>query len=146
MAQTANNTPPGNLARTAVIPAAVSLIRRHCDSERPVPELSADARQALLAHDWSGGMAELENCIQQALVLGEGGQISAGDLHLAPENIQRAQSLMLRTLRAAGGARDVAAQHLGLSVRSLRQQLAGMRARGLLVPGTSPSVTELDNE
>jgi two-component system, NtrC family, response regulator PilR len=58
------------------------------------PELSAAARKALLAHAFPGNVRELENTLERALALCEGGRIEADDIQLrAP---------------AAGMARDAA--------------------------------------
>ena len=43
-------------------------------------ELSADALQALDAHDWPGNVRELENAIERAVVLGSSDRITADDL------------------------------------------------------------------
>ena len=47
-----------------------------------VPLLSDEAQQALLAHDWSGNVRELENRAKRALLVGQGGTIRAEDLGL----------------------------------------------------------------
>jgi DNA-binding NtrC family response regulator len=49
-----------------------------------VPVLAEEAQQALLAHDWSGNVRELENRARRALLVGQGGTIRAEDLGLAP--------------------------------------------------------------
>ena len=43
-------------------------------------EFSADALQALTAHDWPGNVRELENAIERAVVLGSSDRITAEDL------------------------------------------------------------------
>jgi two-component system, NtrC family, response regulator PilR len=47
-----------------------------------VPELSAAARKALLAHAFPGNVRELENTLERALALCEGGRIEADDIQL----------------------------------------------------------------
>jgi two-component system response regulator FlrC len=60
---------------------AVALIRRHARTE-PLPMLGADALSLLQGHAWPGNVRELENVIQRALVLAEGGHITAADIIL----------------------------------------------------------------
>lgn len=146
MTNTAHTIESVTLAPTAVVPAAVSLIRRHSDNQSRVPRLSMTARMSLAAHEWSSDAAELDACIQQALVLCNGEIIEAEDLRLARGNAQRVQSRVLRTLRAVNGVRSEAAKRLGINTSTLRRQLAGMRAQGFVVPETAPAITELSHE
>jgi two-component system, NtrC family, response regulator PilR len=46
------------------------------------PELSAEARKLLLAHPFPGNVRELENTLERAMALCEGGRIEAGDIQL----------------------------------------------------------------
>jgi len=46
--------------------------------------LSRDAREALLAHPWPGNIRELQNAIERALIMSEGGLITAGQLGVFP--------------------------------------------------------------
>ena len=49
------------------------------------PRLSAGAVDELKTHPWKGNVRELENCIQRALVLGNGEEILAGHLGLGDD-------------------------------------------------------------
>jgi DNA-binding NtrC family response regulator len=46
------------------------------------PGLSRDARDALLAHAWPGNIRELQNAVERALILSEGGLVTAEHLGL----------------------------------------------------------------
>jgi transcriptional regulator with GAF, ATPase, and Fis domain len=45
--------------------------------------LSRDARDALMAHPWPGNIRELQNAIERALILSEGGLLTAAQLGIA---------------------------------------------------------------
>lgn len=52
--------------------------------ELPLPLLSEEAEQALLAHAWPGNTRELENVLHFALLVCQGATIQAADLQLPP--------------------------------------------------------------
>ncbi|MEJ2668939.1 MAG: sigma-54 dependent transcriptional regulator [Gammaproteobacteria bacterium] len=60
--------------REDLISLARFLLRKHSIGD--APGLSPEACERLLAYDWPGNIRELENVIQRAIVLAEGGEIS----------------------------------------------------------------------
>lgn len=50
------------------------------------PELSADARSKLVAHDWPGNVRELRNVMERAALTAGGGTVTAEDLSLPTEH------------------------------------------------------------
>jgi Nif-specific regulatory protein len=48
------------------------------------PGLSRDARDALLAHTWPGNIRELQNAIERALIVSDGGLLTAAQLGITP--------------------------------------------------------------
>jgi sigma-54 dependent transcriptional regulator len=49
-------------------------------------ELAPAASERLLGHGWPGNIRELENVIHSALLVRQGAEIAARDLHLGPSN------------------------------------------------------------
>ncbi|HCX33717.1 MAG TPA: PEP-CTERM-box response regulator transcription factor [Rhodocyclaceae bacterium] len=78
---------------------AHALVRRFAaEQNRSAPRLGEDAIGAIEAHAWPGNVRELENCVKRAVIMSEGGAISAADLGLdAPES--QPDSLSLRQIR-----------------------------------------------
>jgi transcriptional regulator with PAS, ATPase and Fis domain len=108
--------------------------------------LSRDAREALLAHRWPGNIRELGNAIERALIVSEGGLITAAQLGLvprrAPDDARDApgasaprddaavtsladveRRLVTDALARAGGNRSEAARLLGLTRSQLYTRL-----------------------
>ncbi|MGI4731952.1 MAG: sigma-54 interaction domain-containing protein [Janthinobacterium lividum] len=143
------------------IPAlAATMLMRHAGARRVVPWPTAEAVDALVAHDWPGNVRELENVIQRALLLCAGEVIDASHLifdrpmaapvpvaapHLSlvgasvdasPDAtlgkvVQISEFAAIRdTLRACGGSRIETARRLGISERTLRYRLAKAREQG----------------
>jgi transcriptional regulator with GAF, ATPase, and Fis domain len=51
--------------------------------ERQEPRFSGEARALLLAHSWPGNVRELQNAVERALILAEGGLVSAEHFDIA---------------------------------------------------------------
>ena len=51
---------------------------------KPVQRFSAAALKALLEHPWPGNVRELEHCVERAVLLARGAELTAEDLVLAP--------------------------------------------------------------
>jgi len=97
--------------------------------------LAPDAIAALRAHAWPGNVRELKNVIERAVVLADGGRITARDLQLAaPAAPARPQTLPDRTdeveraaiveaLERCAGNQTKAANVLGISRRMLVARL-----------------------
>jgi len=105
---------------------------------RDVQTLDRDAYAALLAHDFPGNIRELENLLEGAAALSQGGTIRREDLQWLPRPAPRLEGLpapagdeeipdlraleerhIQRVLRLAGGNKSRAARLLGISRRTL---------------------------
>ncbi|MEN0107114.1 MAG: sigma-54 dependent transcriptional regulator [Pseudomonas sp.] len=142
-----------------VLPLARRFIRQYAPQENSDNLLTAEACQALLAHDWPGNARELENTLQRALVLRNGLFIQPRDLGLSLDTLPAAEPLLaivapgeggkaalrasgkwaeyqhvIDTIRRCGGHKTRAAECLGMTTRALRYRLNAMREQGVQVP------------
>lgn len=103
--------------------------------------LTPRAMTALINHEWPGNVRELKNCIEQALVLADGGTIDLPHLPSLTREVPPTSPLatalaplglrldelerwyVLETLRRAHGNRTKAARQLGISLRGLQYKL-----------------------
>ncbi|MFB9214562.1 sigma-54-dependent transcriptional regulator [Vibrio sinaloensis] len=75
-------------------PLAQHLIERNCKKlGMPVPELSAEATNKLVAYTWPGNVRELDNVVQRALILSENNRIGAEHILLEGLDWQDASGL-----------------------------------------------------
>jgi two-component system response regulator FlrC len=123
--------------------------------------LSDAALAALKVYAWPGNVRELENVIQRALLLADG-DAEIGPEHLALADARAPGAVPAAAAAATGlvdelweeetrrivaalnvnhGARQRAAEQLGISDRTLRYKLSKMRAQGVQVPGDRAAQT-----
>lgn len=113
-------------------------LKRLCAREhRPVPQLSAAAREQLLGYDWPGNIRELENCLEKALIFSTDDELELPPLNRAKAPGSKAQEdLSLKTaarileenyirkaLERTDGNRTQAAQLLEISLRALMYKI-----------------------
>ena len=80
-----------------VLPLAAQILAKHCDKmARSNVFFSQRAQQALIAHQWPGNVRELDNVIQRALIIQQGSEIFAEDLHLSAGPIRLQVNKMVR--------------------------------------------------
>ena len=148
--------PPLRERVSDIIPIATQLLKKHGDSKGSDIVLTADAQQKLVSYPWRGNVRELDNVMQRAMILKSGNEITAEHIHLesaeyfnadenssVPHDAQdsvlvsdlkdREQQLIIEALKVGKGSRKFAAEHLGISPRTLRYKLARMRECGITV-------------
>jgi len=99
-------------------------------------KISSRAKRLLLAYDWPGNVRELKNCIDRAVVLGDGEVIQPEDM---PHSIRRGGKVIpspleslenmeedhiLRVLRYANWRKSEAAKILGVTRQTLDNKIA----------------------
>ena len=149
--------------RDDILPLAMRLLTQRSRPGQRIPALSADAAHVLLTYPWPGNVRELDNLVQRALILVSGPVIEMEHIHFEDLDMQGSlprnhfstandtqgdsppavladsietveRELILRALRAGQGSRQVAAERLGISPRTLRYKLARIRNSGIEVP------------
>jgi two-component system response regulator FlrC len=134
-----------------------TLMLRHLTPNENFPWPTQGAITRLMSHGWPGNVRELENVLQRAMLLRSTDRIEAHDLTIEAGTLAAAQSVrhmpknaarvaantvsrladaartseyeaIEEALAATGGHRLRAAERLGISERTLRYRLAGMRA------------------
>ena len=135
--------PPLRDRREDVPMLAQHFVAKHCKlSCRPVMQVSAGARAALLAYPWPGNVRELENAIERAVVLGSTGFILPEDLpdevvdagsqpissitHYHQAIREAKKQLILKTLEQVAGNHNEAARLLGLHPNNLHRLIRNL--------------------
>ncbi|MDH4234432.1 MAG: sigma-54 dependent transcriptional regulator [Gallionella sp.] len=144
------------------IPALVQFLlqrgmRRHVGNSENKPTLAPGVEELLVSYDWPGNLREMDNVIERALILSEGGRITFADLprqitKTAPppstndnfhfsgtlrEQVRKFEaSLILRAIEETGGNRQAAAQKLDIGVSSLYRKLEEFEYQKLLQKDT----------
>lgn len=117
-----------------ILPLADEFARRTAQRfARPRPRFSGDARVRLLQHDWPGNVAELENCIERAVIQSGDGQIDSADIRIIdpsggsdqiiPNLPKMEEMALVKALRTTGGNVSKAADLLGISRDTLRYRM-----------------------
>jgi two-component system, NtrC family, response regulator AtoC len=99
--------PPLRERRDEILPLADFFLRTHATPGKPVLGLTPRLRDALLEHDWSGNIRELENVMRKYLVL-RNAEVVAEDL------VRRAQKRNLALKREPAKAQPVIGVELGI--------------------------------
>ena len=130
-----------------ILPILESLLRKHSKSSGLI-SIDESAKETLLNYHWPGNVREVDNVVQRAIVLANGGMIcrehiiiedslnaAEPDKLLHETNLKENETnMILHALEKGNGSRKYAAEKLGISPRTLRYKLAKLKENGVDVP------------
>ena len=107
--------PPLRERKEDIVPLAQLFLDRMAKKyHRPLTGITPEAAELLKAQRWSGNIRELQNCIEKAVILSEGNELSAKDIQL-----DRAAAPSVTTIKAVSEAEEE------LLVRDAMERTAG---------------------
>lgn len=131
--------PPLRERREDILPLAETLLKRiAADLGRPLPKLTLAARKEIVERSWSGNVRELANALERAAIVAEDNEIDEADLWVGKKKaairgaeisseLKTLEALerdaIQRTLLAVDGNRRMAAERLGIGLRTLYEKL-----------------------
>lgn len=136
--------PPLRVRRSDIKELADFFIRYYCDRHgRSISGASEDFYNTLIEYDWPGNIRQLENCVERAVILKRGGELSSADLSLPDSHhesndeladsddglplnttINRMQeNIILQAIESAGWNYSKAAATLGVTRQNLHYKL-----------------------
>jgi DNA-binding NtrC family response regulator len=132
--------PPLRDRRDDIMPLANAFLKRFAaQANRELHAFKPDAIDCLTAFDWPGNIRQLQNEIQRAVLLCEGGDVSASDLSISNaqagaipsgdldtnftllEGVER--NVIIQTLKETGGNKVEAAKRLGIGRPTLYNKI-----------------------
>ncbi len=107
--------PPLRERKEDIVPLAMLFLDRMAKKyHRPLTGITPKAAELLKAQRWSGNIRELQNCIEKAVILSEGNELSAKDIQL-----DRAAAPSVTTIKTVSEAEEE------LLVRDAMERTAG---------------------
>ena len=136
------HVPPMRERREDIPPLVDHIVTKIATREnKTIDGISAEAMNRLLQYSYPGNIRELENILERAIVMSDGGTLSTRDLPLfvretaekeetdpgdlsLTEKIARLEKIEIRrALKASGGVKSKAARALGITERMLRYKM-----------------------
>ena len=138
--------------REDILPILEFLLHKHRANADSV-QIHDDAKNLLADYHWPGNVREVDNVVQRAIVLSNGGAIRCEHIiieealdseevvsqpqeaNLDETNLKESETnMILHALEKGNGSRKYAAEKLGISPRTLRYKLAKLKENGVNVP------------
>ncbi len=131
-----------------IIPLSYYFIKKYASNNQSY-SLSEESKQKLITYSWPGNIRELQNIIQRAIILSKNNVIEPISLFfeqteskselssssdLSDQLSQTEQDLILEVLKKNQGNRNITANDLGISSRTLRYKLSRMKKMGIELP------------
>jgi DNA-binding NtrC family response regulator len=133
--------PPLRERRDDILPLANSFLRKFAaQANRDIRGFNAEAVERLTSFDWPGNIRQLQNEIQRAVLLSEGGEVGLPDLSITTvrpaataetgendtgytllEGVER--NAIIQTLKAANGNKLETAKKLGIGRQTLYNKI-----------------------
>ena len=96
------NLPPLRERKEDIVPLAQMFLERFAEKyHRPLTGIAPDAAQMLTEGRWSGNIRELQNCIEKAVILSDGSELTAKDIQL-----EQAAKAVGTTIKAVSEAEE----------------------------------------
>jgi DNA-binding NtrC family response regulator len=132
--------PPLRDRRDDIMPLANSFLKRFsAQANRSISGFKPDAIDRLTAFDWPGNIRQLQNEIQRAVLLSEGGEVAAADLSITNVKVPSAsgeetdsnftllegveRNAIIQTLKETGGNKLETAKRLGIGRQTLYNKI-----------------------
>jgi DNA-binding NtrC family response regulator len=130
--------PPLRERREDILPLANVFLKRFvAQANRPIRQFTPEAAERLVAFDWPGNVRQLQNEIQRAVLLCEGGDIDSTDLSITSirtevepgqdtnftllEGVER--NAIIQMLKETGGNKLETAKRLGIGRQTLYNKI-----------------------
>lgn len=151
------NIPPLKDRKDDIVVLAKHFVKKYSElNDLPIKEMTQKAEEKLLNYLWPGNVRELENTVHRAVLLSTGekidedavllddidsiisapqeGEVMSGGEFVGKTVASMERNLIIDTLKHTLGNRTVAANILGISIRTLRNKIKQYQEEGFDIP------------
>jgi Nif-specific regulatory protein len=136
--------PPLRERKEDILPLANNFVERYAAKiGKSVRRISTPAIAMMMAYHWPGNIRELENCIERAVLVCEGGAVhgadlpptlqipSQGEIKASGKLTERIEAMerdmIIDALKSTGGNITAAAKELGITLRMARYKIMRLK-------------------